>query len=166
MLALNLNLWADRGPVVPWRRNDSLQSSVKQALTTDTPEGDMPSMPIRKNKLRARYLCDYAKVKLDWTNNLADHLLFQTRDVVETGGTDKVLKIFKYPSFLEAALWESKMEEPSPISSERLPADEWETPRNEKASPESAEMSTAEGREGIESEKGPTNGRVSVSSQG
>ncbi len=97
MLALKLNVReVSTGLGIPWLLDESLQEKVRETFPSEQMDEHTPSMTIKRGKLRARYLRDYAKVKLDWTNDLSDHLSLSTEE-------PKTLRIFRYVSLLEAA---------------------------------------------------------------
>jgi len=58
-------------------------------------------MDIKKSKLRARYLCDYAHVKLVWTDNLSEHLMLDTE-------VTQKLRIFRHVSFFWKRPWRER----------------------------------------------------------
>ncbi|KAK0722660.1 hypothetical protein B0T26DRAFT_750031 [Lasiosphaeria miniovina] len=88
MLALKLDVWEKGGLGIPWKETNSLEETVGKIFPFDKPEDGVPSMPIKNSKLRARYIRDYASVKLIWTNYLSEHLELKTDKV------PKELKIF------------------------------------------------------------------------
>ena len=98
MLALKLNFWGSKGFGIEWKEKDSLRETVRGIFPLNKGDEDPPSMPIKKSKLSARYLHDYAKVKLVWTDNLSEHLMLNTERA------RKELRIFQYVSLLEAAM--------------------------------------------------------------
>ncbi|KXX78180.1 hypothetical protein MMYC01_205489 [Madurella mycetomatis] len=97
MLALKLGVMVEGGVRTLWKETQSLQEIVGELFPLCTPEDDISLIPIKKSKLRARYLHDYAHVKLVWTDDLSEHLKLRTDKV------PRQLRIFQYVSLLEAA---------------------------------------------------------------
>lgn len=86
--------------ITVWEDSKSLGSIMESTLPrlrSSTPliAFDSSMQPrvsqIQSNKLRARYLCDFAKVEIVWTKHLPDHLELE----------GKRLRIFELASYLE-----------------------------------------------------------------
>ncbi|KAH0544928.1 hypothetical protein FGG08_001008 [Glutinoglossum americanum] len=78
-----------------WRESESLEGLVERVLPRY--EIDQPGQTdtIRAQKLNVRYLYDYTKVRIEWTNNLPDHLFLQVTDEWIS------LRVFPHVGFLE-----------------------------------------------------------------
>ena len=100
MLHLNINVEppTEYGIGIRWEATDSLRTTVNNVFPLDMQDEDSNSVPIKKNKLRARYLRSRAQVELVWTDTLSDHLKLYTDNA------PKKLYVFQYVSMLEAAL--------------------------------------------------------------
>lgn len=105
MLALKLGVVEQGGVRILWKETQSLQETVEEIFPLCTPEDGTSSLPIKKSKMRARYLHDYANVELVWTDDLSQHLRLRTDKV------PKQLSIFQYASLLEAAWRRTKDQE-------------------------------------------------------
>lgn len=80
-----------------WEEDQSLVSLIESVFPEHRIRSEDPVINIKQNKLRARYLENYADVNIEWTSNLADHLWLDIRD------TGKTLHIFELVCYLEAS---------------------------------------------------------------
>jgi hypothetical protein len=81
-----------------WRDSETLEEMIDRALPRHEIEATFKPEPIRAQNLRYAYVSAYAKVSIEWTDNLPDHLCLQITDQWKT------LKLFKHVALLELSL--------------------------------------------------------------
>jgi hypothetical protein len=81
-----------------WRDSETLEELLQRALPRHEYEPSAKPETIRTRNLRYAYVSAYAKVSIEWTDNLPDHLCLQITDEWKT------LKLFKHVAVLELAL--------------------------------------------------------------
>ncbi|KAK5659867.1 hypothetical protein OQA88_13330 [Cercophora sp. LCS_1] len=75
-----------------WQEMQSLQQFVENTFIQE--KEDLDPIPIRQTKLQARYLGTYAKITIEWTSDLSQHL------VLEASSSGKTVRIFEHVPLL------------------------------------------------------------------
>lgn len=78
-----------------WKQTESLHEFMDRVITQSDIDSSEKAELINVQKLRGRYLRQYANIKIIWTSNLLDHLLLGVNDSYKT------LRVFKHMGFLE-----------------------------------------------------------------
>lgn len=78
-----------------WKEKESLEGFMGRIFPRYELDEGSKSDTIRAQKLKAYYLNDYANIRINWTNNLPDHLALQIT------GQWKSLCVFRHSGFLE-----------------------------------------------------------------
>ena len=81
-----------------WKDTESLVDFVERVLPRQEIEHGNIVETVRAQKLKATYLKDYANFKIEWTDNLPDHLHLHITE------HSKSLRIFRHAGFLEVSL--------------------------------------------------------------
>lgn len=94
----NLSGASSQVPVGPaWETSKSLQDFIQSAIPKTGHSISIAPGPLRRNKLRAKYLTAYADFEIEWVEKLSDHLN------LIVGDRNKILQIFKIASMLEVS---------------------------------------------------------------
>lgn len=78
-----------------WKEKESLEGFMGRIFPRYELDEGSKSDTIRAQKLKAYYLNDYVSIRINWTNNLPDHLALQITD------QRKSLCVFRHSGFLE-----------------------------------------------------------------
>jgi len=88
-----------------WRDSETLEELVERALPRHDIEPTLKPEPIRAQDLKFANVSSFGKIKIEWTDNLPDHLFLQITD------RWKRLKVFKHAAILEVSLQSAATDE-------------------------------------------------------